>query len=442
MDTRYNLNDRYTEKMNDKILQYNNLVRKAEITHRDNNGAVSKEEGQLYIEASKIAAEIANMNLSQPAVKAQWLYRKNDCEEKVKNIVLTIAPPPAEPAPKAENTNANAGAAAPVTDKNGVTKTASGFTTKNASKDVPADVIESWHKKAPNHTLEDIAGLDNLKEELKGIMATIELQKSMAELGLNSTKSYFFYGAPGTGKTYIIEAFAGEMMKKGYNFIHLVGGDIHASLVGVAEKTVATAFKEAIDNAPCVLFFDEFEELCKSRSAKAEGHEKRLTNAFLEAYNELVSSNASVIMLAAANYPSQIDEAMMSRFSKKIKFPIPDEESRRNYWTRNIKKMNLDVSITIDKLVDLTQGYSIRDMGNIIQGVKDYLLLEAYKKYRVVNEEGNDDIQKTDENISQALSSNEFLIDPENFYKIVEANPKTPNQKILDDIAAFEANNK
>lgn len=371
---RYNIgNTSYSELMNTKVNQYNSMIRHAEITNRDNGGKPSKEEGQFYREAAIICSEIVNMNLSQRSVAALWTERKKHAEAEVNRIVKALAPPP----PPAAEGEASGGAAVsnngkktagkePVKDSYGYTTTPSGFRTKNACKEVPAETIEKWYKDPPKHSLSDVTGMAFQKDLLMTKAGNLGWDQIDAALGISPVQSFFFYGPPGTGKTFLIEAFAHEMIEKGFKFIRLLGGDIHASLVGVAEKTVQIAFQEAIDNEPCIIFIDEIENVCVSRKKyNAEGHEKRLTVAFLEAFNLLKESGKRAIFMGATNYPSQVDEAMLDRITL-VPVPLPDEEMRQDFFGRKFKTLPTEAGFSVEDMADCTDNYSFRDLSRQI----------------------------------------------------------------------------
>lgn len=436
----------YIQLMEEKSTQYNNLIRKAERIHIDRGGKISKEEATFYYQAAKICEEIMNMNLSQRAVYAQWRMRKEDCEDMVRKITNILAPPPppapeppaapAEPAaPKASSIpNAVPGKNAPVESK-----TQSGFTTKNACKDVTAETIERWFKVKPSHGFDDVSGMEELKDTLINAAASLGWDRVDSELKISPVQSYFFYGPPGTGKTFIIEAFASELMDKGFKFIRLLGGDIHASLVGVAEKTVQIAFQEAIDNEPCLIFIDEIENVCVSRDAKAEGHEKRLTVAFLEAYNLLKSSGKRVIFMGATNHPGMVDEAMLDRINL-VKIPLPNEKAREAHFDRAFGRLGLEEGFTSADMAAATDNYSYRDLGRLKEGCVARVKKEAIEKFTVRDENGKLDQEATDIRVSEAIRGSEIVMTRQLFEEVRASIAPSDKTKIREELKEFEKN--
>ena len=436
----------YGELMNEKTNQYNILIRNAEMAARDNGGTPSKEEGQFYREAANVCSEIINHNLSQRAVANIWTNRKRACEAEVDRIVRFLRPPKQEEPEAVENRESNgvkkdSGAAVTkvVKDKYGYTVTPSGFKTKNASKEVPAEVIEKWFKNPPFQTLEDIIGMDEQKEKLMREAGNLSWIKTDEILKITPVKGFFFYGPPGSGKTFLIEAFANEMTKKGFKFIRLLGGDIHASLVGVAEKTIETAFKEVIDNEPCIIFIDEIENVCVNRAAPhVEGHEKRLTVAFLEAYNVLKESGKRAIFMGATNFPSRVDEAMLDRITL-IPVPLPDEKIRSHYFTKAFKYMPLEDGFTVEDMVESTDNYSFRDLERLTTSVSINVRELAVEQYKVLNDKGEIDLNATDEAASEAIRNRKMTLTRDMFEKIRVANPPSNKEESRAELVAFEA---
>lgn len=433
----------YTQSMEEKTTRYNNLIRQAERINHNNNGKMSKEEAEFYYQAVKVCEEIMNMNLSQRAVYAQWQLRRQTCEDTIKRICDAIAPPPPPSAPGPDPENTAQAANIPQSDRTDQTakrsgRTSSGFKTKNAVKDVPAETIEGWYKEKPNHGFDDVTGMDELKKRLVDEAASIGWNRIDEVLHISPVQSYFFYGPPGTGKTYLIEAFANEFMEKGFKYIRLLGGDIHASLVGVAEKTVQIAFREAIDNEPCLIFIDEIEDVCVDRnSSKAEGHEKRLTVAFLEAYNLLRESGKRVIFMGATNHPGQVDSAMLDRV-KLIRIPLPDQAAREAYFARKLDTLTLEDGFSYTDMAIATENYSYRDLIRLQDSIAIKTKHQAIENYRVETNSGDLDQEQTDIAGSGALIGGAMILTRALFDESREETPPSDKSRILAELSAFE----
>lgn len=433
----------YSQDMERLTSQYNNMVLSAERCRRDNFGKVTLREAEFYEQAIKTCEQIMHLNLSERAVHTKWLARKKECQRMIDEIadILAPKPPVSSPAPANDpvpETNPPSASGSKQSDV--PVKTKSGFVTKNACADVKAETIEKWHKEKPWQGFDDVTGMESLKERLMRETAQFGWTRVDNQLKISPVQSYFFYGPPGTGKTFLIRAFAHEMMEKdeNFHFIQLKGGDIHASLVGVAEKTVQIAFQEAVDNEPCLIFIDEIENVCVSRSkTTAEGHATRLTVAFLEAYNILLDSGKRVIFMGATNHPSQVDEAMMDRI-KLIKVPLPDEPARQNYFTKAFENLVLEENFTIDDMVDVTDNYSYRDLNRLSESIAFKMKDELIEDYRVFDEDGKLDQDASDLAASKALAEGKVLLTRAIFDQIQKENPPSDKSGIREELRAFE----
>lgn len=435
----------YTRTMDEKTSQFTNLVLKAERLNRQQSGQPTKEEAELYYRAVKVCEEIINMNLSQRAVYSQWQQRKLVCEDQIKRISNILAPPmpKEEPEPtRITQTEPAAPGVKAATTK--VSTSKSGFTTAHASKEVPVEMIEKWFKDVPTEGFDKVIGRTELKERLLNEAAGFGWNKVDSALKINPVQCYFLYGPPGTGKTHLIKAFAHELEKKDFKFMQLVGSDIHASYVGVAEKIVSAAFAVAEENEPCLIFIDEIDNLCVSRDGKSEGHEKRLTVAFLEAYNKFKVSGKRLIFMGATNHPGMVDEAMLDRITL-IKIPLPAAEDRIGYFERMIKdkktgeiRLAVEDGFTTEEMAQATENYSYRDLDRTRDAMLAKLKAQAIAAYRVENENGEVDQQETDERASDAILSGEIKITRELFEKTRKENPPSDKTRSRQELQQFE----
>jgi SpoVK/Ycf46/Vps4 family AAA+-type ATPase len=267
-------------------------------------------------------------------------------------------------------------------------------------------------------------------------------------LDINPVQCYFLYGPPGTGKTHIIKAFAAELKKKyDFNFMQLTGSDIHNSYVGVAEKIVTTAFNVATEKEPCLVFIDEIDNLCVSRDSKAEGHEQRLTVAFLEAYNKFKESGKRVIFIGATNHPGKVDEAMLDRVTL-IKIPLPAEEDRIGYFDRMLNgvgdgkstvKLTLEEGFTIEDMANVTDNHSYRDLDRLKNAMLAKLKSQAIAEYTVLNEDGSVDQQATDDKASEAIINGDIKFTRELYEQTQKENlpsDKTRSRQVLKEFEA------
>lgn len=433
----------YVKSMEEKTGDYTLNFRKAERTRRDNDGKPSQLEAEYYFKAAKKCEEIMAMNLSQRDIHSQWAARRQECADRIREISRELAP--AKPAPKPAPVPAPAPepAPAPKPEQNENTD-GSGeegeFKTKNANADVPAEIIHSWYQKDLGNLrgFDELVGMEEMKQRLMNEAASIGWDLIDSDLQISPVQSYFLYGPPGTGKTTFINAFAKEMHKRNFQFLKLTGSQIHNSLVGVAEKIVTAAFDEAIDAAPCVIFIDEVEGVCANRSnSNTASHEKRLTNAFLEARNKMKNCGKRIIFFGATNHPTDVDPAMLDSV-KLLYLPLPDEKARESYFRYVFRKLPPEEDFSCEEMAGLTEGCSYRELDMLTDVVKVALKHQLIEDYKVLVEAGEVDQKQTDQAAHEALSSGQVRISRELFLAKLREYPPKDKTAVLEDLKAFE----
>ena len=253
----------------------------------------------------------------------------------------------------------------------------------DATEDSDIDVSK-WFKEIPLHTFEDVAGMDDLKEKLRQCVVDTRVGKLKEYLGIPRLHSFFFIGPPGCGKTYIVEAFAHELMEQNYKYISLTGSDILSRYVGDAEKIVSRMFQEAEENAPCILFVDEIDGVCKNRSLpNLPEHAATLTTAFLEGFNRINERKdpKTIIFIGATNYPGKVDNAMMDRVEL-IRVPFPDRGAREHAIRRQFKDiLQFDADCSYDFMAEATEMYNYRDIVRLCNRLKNEIVRDIMTKY-------------------------------------------------------------
>lgn len=437
----------YSQKMSSLQNRYK-AARNAAERERKRTVVPSKAEANAYQDAANICKEIMNMNLSQRDVYARWNTLYQDCLDEMESVLRALgAQISAAPVNAPADDTLKSAVHQPVVQSEPVkpqtaepvSKSALDFepVINYACKDVSAETIRGWFKTRPNHTLEDLTGMDAIKARLKKSIDSLGWRKTDAALRLSSGKGFLFYGLPGTGKTYMIEAVTADLMDKGFHFMKLESGDIKASLVGVAEKTVDIAFKTAVDNAPCVLFVDELDALCPNRSnANLSSHERSLTNAFLSARNQLKSTQNPVVFMGATNFPNDVDGAMLDSLYY-FNVPLPSDEDREKYLKKNFGMFELEEGFSFDEMINATRDYSYRDLGKLnetlSQEIKEYLIQKNREEYG-----SNSSQEEKDSAISEQILSGNVVLTKEMFYESKKMYPpsnKAQNRAVLE---AFE----
>ena len=420
------LNDSFSNSMNEKVNRYNALITRAERTNAENQGVPTKAEAELYVAAMDLCEEIMNMNQSQRNTYAKWQRLKEDCGSEIRRILAVLDPKPpvrqTAPAPvPAPTPTVSAPAAAPKAPRSKPveSKTDSGFTTKNASNEVPAAMIESWYKEMPKTSFDDMVGSEKLRENLEKEVEIRKYKKTQDRLGLQKMRSFIFYGPPGTGKTTVIKAFVHELMEdENYKFLQLSGGEIKDSLVGRAEKKVDALFKEAVDNEPCIIFVDELENVCANRKKQGvANYQESLTVAFLEGYNHLIDSGKTVIFIGATNLLENIDSAMLDRMYL-VEVGLPNAEVRESFFEKNLDGVRLEDGLTTQELAKETENYSFRNL----QELTDDVLMEFGHQTIMENLhtsfDGREDVEATDAATDKAIEEGRAVLTRELFDRI------------------------
>ncbi len=210
---------------------------------------------------------------------------------------------------------------------------------------------------------DDIAGLDEVK---KSLMEAIyySLAKPVEPVKIEPPRRFLLYGPPGTGKTMLAMA-ASNMLKA--TFFSVSVDRVLSRYVGDSPRMIAAIFREAYRRAPSLIFFDEIESLVMKRDTGREAA-TGVVQTFLTELDGFKSKKLDkpVIVIAATNKPWLLDEAILSRFEKRIYIPLPNREARKEIFRLNLEKKGFRIEgITYDELADLTEGYSGRDIANI-----------------------------------------------------------------------------
>ncbi|AMV71594.1 ATP-dependent zinc metalloprotease FtsH [Desulfuromonas carbonis] len=257
-------------------------------------------------------------------------------------------------------------------------------------------------------TFNDVAGIDEAKDELEEIVAFLKDPKKFSRLGGRIPKGVLLVGSPGTGKTLLARAIAGEA---GVPFFSISGSDFVEMFVGVGASRVRDLFVQGKKNAPCIIFIDEIDAVGRHRGAGlGGGHDERE-----QTLNQLLvemdgfESNEGVILIAATNRPDVLDPALLrpGRFDRQVVVPRPDVKGRLKILSVHARKIPQGKDVDMEVLAKGTPGFSGADLANLIneaallaarankdevnmedlEAAKDKVMMGAERRSMVITEE-------------------------------------------------------
>ena len=216
-------------------------------------------------------------------------------------------------------------------------------------------------------TFDDVAGVDEEKEELEEIVEFLRSPKKFTDMGARIPKGVLLVGQPGTGKTLLAKAVAGEA---GVPFFIISGSDFVEMFVGVGASRVRDLFEQAKKNAPCIIFIDEIDAVGRQRGAGlGGGHDERE-----QTLNQLLvemdgfGTNEGVIVLAATNRPDVLDKALLrpGRFDRQIVVSAPDVKAREQILEVHSRKKKIADDVDLKTIAKNTAGFAGADLENVL----------------------------------------------------------------------------
>ena len=258
-------------------------------------------------------------------------------------------------------------------------------------------------------TFNDVAGIDEAKEELVEIVEFLKDPRKFQKLGGRIPKGALLIGPPGTGKTLLARAVAGEA---GVPFFTISGSDFVEMFVGVGASRVRDMFEQGRRNAPCIIFIDEIDAVGRSRGAGLGGgndeREQTLNQILVEM--DGFDTQEGIILVAATNRPDVLDPALLrpGRFDRQVVVPNPDIIGREAILKVHTKKISMAPDVDIRTIARGTPGFSGADLANI---VNESALLAARKNKKIVTmvdfEEAKDKVMMGSERRSLVMSQDE-----------------------------------
>ena len=265
-----------------------------------------------------------------------------------------------------------------------------------------------YMEKQTGVTFDDVAGVDEAKDELKEIIEFLKNPKAYGKLGARMPKGVLLVGPPGTGKTLLARAVAGEASVP---FFSISGSEFVEMFVGVGAARVRDLFEQARKRAPAIIFIDELDALGRARGAYplAGGHDEKE-----QTLNQLLSEmdgfdpGAGLVLLAATNRPEILDPALLraGRFDRQVLVDRPDKKGRMDILRVHLKKARLAADVNPEQIAALTPGFSGADLANL---VNEAALLATRRGAEAV---GPDDFTAAVERIVAGLEKKNRLLNP------------------------------
>ena len=213
-------------------------------------------------------------------------------------------------------------------------------------------------------TFDDVKGVDEAKAELVEIVEYLKAPEKFTKLGGKLPKGLLLVGPPGTGKTMLAKAVAGEARVP---FFYSSGSEFEEMFVGVGARRVRDLFKAAKQHAPCIIFIDEIDAVGAARNPKDQQNTRMTLNQLLTEMDGFKASEG-VIVLAATNTPGMLDKALIrpGRFDRTVSVPNPDVGGRREILKTHAKDVKMERNVDFDVIARGTPGFSGADLANLI----------------------------------------------------------------------------
>jgi cell division protease FtsH len=219
-------------------------------------------------------------------------------------------------------------------------------------------------KQRPTVRFDDVAGVEEAKAEVREVVDFLRDPKKYSKVGGTLPKGILLIGPPGTGKTMLAKAIAGEADA---NFFSAHGSDFTEVFVGVGAKRVRQLFRQAVRHQPAIIFIDEIDCVGKNRKFDTNGEQQQTINALLAAMDGFEGSEG-VVVVAATNRPEDLDDALLrpGRFDRKVNVPYPDVKGRRAILQTHVKNKPVQDEQALEIIAQTTPGMSGADLANLV----------------------------------------------------------------------------
>ncbi len=236
-------------------------------------------------------------------------------------------------------------------------------------------------------TFADVGGMEKLKQELRDTIGLVLEHPDDAERYGIEWNGVLLHGPPGVGKTFVARATAGEY---GLSLMHVSTGDLVSSLQGGSAQNIEKAFQTALQNLPCLLFFDEFDSVAQRRSGSPDQEARKTVNQLLTSL-EAIRGERRLLVMAATNSIEHLDPAVIrpGRFDRHIRIDLPDADARRAIFEVELQERPTAPGLNLDDLVIRTEGMTPA----VISKIVDTAALEAFRRATQTGDEVSVDTQ-------------------------------------------------
>jgi cell division protease FtsH len=236
----------------------------------------------------------------------------------------------------------------------------------------------------PTVTFDDVAGVDEAKQELTEVVEFLKYPEKFSTLGARIPRGVLLVGPPGTGKTMLARAVAGEA---GVPFFSISGSEFVEMFVGVGASRVRDLFDQAKRNAPCIVFIDEIDAVGRQRGAGLGGSHDEREQTLNQILVEMdgFDTGTNVIVLASTNRPDVLDPALLrpGRFDRQVVLDRPDIKGRKGILDVHVRGKPLDKSVDLLRIAQISPGFSGADLANV---VNEAAILAARRNRKVITQ--------------------------------------------------------
>lgn len=304
------------------------------------------------------------------------------------------------------------------------------------------EAFENLEQGNVNETFDDIGDYEPVKKELReAVIGPIEQRGVSRAYNVNPVKGIIFFGPPGTGKTMMMRALANEIHA---SFYYVKTSDLISAYPGESEKTLANIFEVAKKHTPCVLFFDEIDNIASSRLAQTDDIHRHLLSQFLQEMDGFEKLNR-VLIVGATNIPNALDAAALrpGRMDRVIYMYLPDPAGRKKIFDIYLSKLPLGNDVDFDKLAEATQRFSGADIKGVCDAVAQMVAQEAAVEHKIIGITMEDIMNvihttKASTSLAQVEEYNKFKLDFERSHGGTQKSDEGGEKVSFDDVVGLD----